>query len=167
MRSAHEFGIVGRGHAPAGVGTTCFVQSCSFSPSAAYAVGGGMPPPYNRLSYPFYLFTVPYSRFTIPKNRLQRRAQWSCPTNRLSHPRRRARTRKGYAASVRLLRRQRLRRRPRRAGAGTTGFVQTRSFSPSSASRSDGACPIPTAVDRTRSAGADSIRPCAETAKSV
>ena len=29
---------------------TLFVQACSFPPSAAYADGGGMPPPYRRLS---------------------------------------------------------------------------------------------------------------------
>ena len=31
-------------------GTTDCVQACSLVLSAAYAVGGGMPPPYNRLS---------------------------------------------------------------------------------------------------------------------
>ena len=38
--------FVGRGHVPAGVGTTDCVQSLLVIPSAAYAVGGDMSPPY-------------------------------------------------------------------------------------------------------------------------
>ena len=69
VRCRERIYSVGRGHAPAGAGTFDFVIAralcargnlcagttesvhiCLFSLSAAYAVGGGMPPPYSRLS---------------------------------------------------------------------------------------------------------------------
>ena len=67
-------------------------------------------------------------------NGFERHAESSCPTNRLSYPHRRG-------------------RRPRRPACRNYRTVKTRSSVPSAASRTDGACPIPTTVYRKFSVG--------------